>query len=142
MTELLLDTKCCAELPSMLLCGASGWIFFISFPLFGVLFSGTWLLCFFPRSGCTLVGRGKDSQQGCRVGVWCPALPCTPVRGIPWDGHILVHHHHSPLLGSDLNPLKQPDHHLVRKTHPRVHGEASRWFISMKPASAGTGWGS
>lgn len=33
-----------------------------------------WLLCFFPNSGCTLVGRGKDSEQECRVGVWYPAL--------------------------------------------------------------------
>lgn len=50
-------------------------VFFTSLHLFGVLYPGTWLLCFLPQCGCTLVGRGKDSRLECRgVCGTCTAL--------------------------------------------------------------------
>lgn len=104
------------------------WLDFFNFPSFVgsfVLWDVASLLL--PPKWLHFGGKGKGFTAGMQGGcvVPSPALHSCEMDPMGW-----THPCPSPvplsLSGSDLNPLEQPDHCLVRKTHPRVHGEASR----------------
>lgn len=100
------------------------WMDFFLFPVFGwsfVLWDVAPLLP--PPKWLHFGGKGKGFSAGMQGG-WGfprPALHSCGRRRVALCPPVPL-----SVLGSDLSPLEQPDQLLVRKTHPRVHGEASR----------------